>query len=189
MRTTITMIVALLIGITGLQAQTTINDVKLPASFKPADAPQLFYNGGGIRKKLFFKVYVAGLYLTGKSQNAEAIVNADEAMAVKLTVTSSVVSSDNMSEAIQEGFEMSLDGNTDALQSKIDQFISTFQKSPINEGDLFDIVYIPGTGVQISKNGILQVTVSGLDFKKALFGIWLSDDPISDDLKEGMLGL
>ena len=29
----------------------------------------------------------------------------------------------------------------------------------------------------------------GLDFKKALFGIWLSNDPVDEDLKDAMLGV
>jgi len=34
----------------------------------------------------------------------------------------------------------------------------------------------------------LKVQVPGLAFKQALFGIWLSDDPVQDSLKEAMLG-
>ena len=48
--------------------------------------------------------------------------------------------------------------------------------------------YEPGKGVSVIRNGTVKVTVEGLDFKKALFGIWLSDDPIQDSLKEEMLG-
>jgi hypothetical protein len=35
----------------------------------------------------------------------------------------------------------------------------------------------------------LQETIAGLDFKIALFGIWLGKDPVSTSLKEGMLGV
>ena len=50
---------------------------------------------------------------------------------------------------------------------------------------LFDL---PGKGVLTFKNSKLLSTITGLDFKRSLFGIWLSDDPVDDDLKEGMLG-
>ena len=62
------------------------------------------------------------------------------------------------------------------------------KKSPIAEGDVFDIVYVPGTGVESYKNGKLQSTIKGLDFKKALFGIWLSKKPADVNLKKAMLG-
>lgn len=169
------------------QAQLTINDVTLPATLKAGES-SVTLNGGGIRKKLFFKLYVGGLYLTNKSSDAAGIIKADEAMAVKLQITSGMISSENMSEAINEGFENSTGGNTAPLKEKISKFVDTFKKSEIVEGNVFDIVYVPGVGVQSYKNGKLQSTIEGLDFKKALFGIWLSDKPADDDLKKAMLG-
>ncbi len=169
------------------QAQVTINDVTLPATMKAGDA-SIVLNGGGVRKKVFFKLYVGGLYLSEKSSDANAIINADKAMAVKLEITSGMISSDNMSEAISEGFEKSTNGNIAPLKSQIAKFIDTFKKSEIVEGNVFDIIYVPGVGIQSYKNGKLQSTVKGMDFKKALFGIWLCDEPADDDLKEAMLG-
>ena len=169
------------------QAQVTINDVTLPATMKAGDG-SINLNGGGVRKKLFFKLYVGGLYLTTKSANAKAIIDADEAMAVKLEITSAMISSDNMSEAINEGFEKSTGGNVAPLKTKISQFVDTFKKSEIVEGNVFDIIYVPGTGVQSYKDGKLQSTIDGMDFKKALFGIWLGHEPADDNLKDAMLG-
>lgn len=34
-----------------------------------------------------------------------------------------------------------------------------------------------------------QEALPGLEFKKALFGIWFSDDPVDEDLKDAMLGV
>ena len=34
------------------------------------------------------------------------------------------------------------------------------------------------------KKGVIE----GYDFKKALFGIWLGDNPADEGLKEGLLG-
>lgn len=169
------------------QAQVTINGVTLPASMKAGDQT-ISLNGGGIRKKLFFKLYVGGLYLSNKSSEAKAIIDADEAMAVKLQITSGMISSENMSEAINEGFEKSTGGNVAPLKDNISKFVDTFKKSEIVEGNVFDIVYVPGKGVESYKNGKLQSTVEGMDFKKALFGIWLCDEPADEDLKEKMLG-
>lgn len=169
------------------EAQVTINDVTLPATMKAGDGT-VSLNGGGVRKKLFFKLYVGGLYLSSKSSDANAIINADEAMAVKLQITSGMISSENMSEAITEGFENSTNGNTAPLKSKIDAFVNTFKKSEIVEGNVFDIVYVPGVGVESYKNGKLEGTIEGIDFKKALFGIWLGNKPADEDLKAAMLG-
>jgi len=109
-------------------------------------------------------------------------------MAVKLQITSAMIDSDNMSEAINEGFEKSTKNNVAPLKDKIAQFVATFGKEEIVEGNIFDIIYVPGTGVESYKNGKLQSTITGMEFKKALFGIWLCGDPADEDLKKGMLG-
>lgn len=178
----------LLLNINTTEAQTTINGITLPAKIKQ-ETTELVLNGGGVRTKVFFKLYVAGLYLPAKNKNGNEIAAADKATAIRLTITSGLVDSEKMSEAIREGFGKSMKGNTAPLKTQIDNFIGTFKKEEIKEGDTFELWYIPGTGVKAFKNGKLQTTVAGLDFKKALFGIWLSDSPVDDDLKEGLLGL
>ena len=55
-------------------------------------------------------------------------------------------------------------------------------------GNVYDFIYVPGKGVEIYKNGQLASTIQGLDFKKAMFGIWLCDKPAQESLKEAMLG-
>lgn len=168
-------------------SQLTLNGVKLPAKVKGNNS-ELTLNGGGVRKKAFFKVYVIGLYLGQKSKDATAIIKNNEEALVQLQITSSVVSSSNMSEAIEEGFGKSMKGNTTPLKAKIEAFINNFKKEPIKEGDVFVLDYIPGVGVKTFKNGILLSTIEGEDFKKALFGIWLGADPIDAGVKTGMLG-
>jgi hypothetical protein len=182
-----TVLLALAITLTA-NAQLTLNEVTLAAKIKK-DNNELLLNGGGIRKKAFFKLYTAGLYLTAKSKSGAEIVTADKATAIQLTITSSVISSSNMSEAILEGFEKSTKGNITPFKTRIDAFINTFKKEEIKEGDVFEIWYIPGEGVKSYKNGKFQGSIAGLDFKKALFGIWLSDTPVDEDLKKGLLGL
>ncbi len=168
-------------------AQMTLNGVTLPAELTFSEQ-SLELNGGGIRKKYFFSLYTAGLYLSQKSKDASSIMGADETMAIRLEITSSMINSGNMSEAITEGFENSTGGNTGPVQDRVDELLKAFSSESIEIGDVFDIVYIPGTGSQTYKNGSLKSTINGLDFKKALFGVWLSDKPASTDLKKGMLG-
>ena len=69
----------------------------------------------------------------------------------------------------------------------MDAFLDVFSEE-IKDGDVFDLVYLPGEGVRVLKNGDQRATIGDLEFKKALFGIWLSDEPAQEDLKEKMLG-
>lgn len=168
-------------------AQLTLNGVTMPAKVK-GNSSDLTLNGGGIRKKAFFKVYVIGLYLEQKSKDATAVIKNNDEVIVQLKITSSVVSSSNMSEAIEEGFEKSMNGNIAPLKAKIEAFINTFKKEEIKEGDVFVLHYVPGVGVKTSKNNKYISTIEGEDFKKALLGIWLGADPIDANLKKSLLG-
>jgi hypothetical protein len=170
------------------EAQMTLNSVTLPAKIN-RDNTDLVLNGGGIRKKFgMVKVYVIGLYTPDKNKNGNDIISNDKPLAVRLTITSGMATSSRMADAIQEGFGKSMKGNTAPLQSQINTLIETFKKEEIKEGDIFELWYIPGAGLKSYKNGQLKSTIPGADFKKAFFGIWLSDTPVDEDLKKEMLG-
>ena len=82
--------------------------------------------------------------------------------------------------------EKSTKGNEGQFSNEISAFKAAF-KEEIKVNDVYDIVYLPQTGVEIHKNGTKHSTIKGYAFKKALFGIWLCDDTADEDLKEGML--
>ena len=166
--------------------QTEVGGVQLPNTLR--ESKQLKLNGGGIREKLWIDLYVGGLYLQQKSSDAQQIINADKPMAIYMEIVSTLITSENMIEAVKEGFQKSTNGNTKPLKSEIAAFQSAFS-APIVEKDTYTILYTPGKGVLVSKNKKHITTIKGLAFKRALFGIWLCDEPADEDLKEGMLGL
>lgn len=169
-------------------AQTTVSGVNFPATHK-LDKSDLKLNGAGIRKKAgFIEVYVAGMYLKHTSKDGNAIMKADEPQNVHIVITSSLVNSKNFIEATKEGFQKSTSGNTKPIQAKVDKFLSLFLKESISKGDAFDLNYIPGKGVEVLKKGKFVDVIPGLDFKTALFGIWIGNDPVDSKLKTGLLG-
>lgn len=166
-------------------AQMKVGGAVLPAT-------ETFYgetvrlNGAGVREKLWIDLYAAGLYLNEKTSEASMVLNAEKPMAIKLHIVSKLISSDKMIDAVTEGFEKSTNGNTAPIQKEINTLISFF-KEDIKQDDVFDLVYLPSKGVVAYKNGEEKGIVPGKEFKKALFGIWLSNNPADDDLKERML--
>ncbi|MGM0570778.1 chalcone isomerase family protein [Marinobacter sp.] len=152
-----------------------------------ARGQQLALNGAGVRSRFFIKLYVAALYLPEESSDSKAILAADEPQAIALHVTSGRINSDNMTEATLEGFEKSTGGNLAPIQREVDQLLRVFADE-IREGDVFDLVYVPGEGVQVIKNGELGDTIGDRAFKEALFGIWIGDEPAQGSLKDDMLG-
>ena len=147
---------------------------------------RLVLNGWGVRTKTFLQLYSAGLYLTQPSSNPAAIVSANQPMAIRIEITSRFVSQEKLVTSLAEGFHAATDGNLAPIRRQIDQFRGCF-KDDITRGDVFDMVYIPTSGVVVNKNGQLKGVVPGADFKTALFKIWLSDKPVDENLKQAML--
>lgn len=164
----------------------TVGGVDVPDTYT-ANSTELQLNGAGTRSKFFIDLYVGSLYVPQAQSNGNVVVDADEPQAITLHITSGMITSDRMTEATLEGFEASTNGDMASIQSDIDQFMAVF-KEEIKEGDVFDLVYVPGEGVKVRKNNEDKGIVGGLEFKKALFGIWLSDEPAQNSLKKKMLG-
>lgn len=167
-------------------AQTKAGGATIPNTVS-FEGEKLVLNGVGVREKFWMDMYAGALYLSAKSSNANTIMNADEPMAIKIHIVSKLISSDKMIDAVTEGFENSTKGNVAPLKTEIDKFIGFF-RDEISKDDVFDIVYLPSKGVVVYKNGNEQGTIKGKEFKKALFGIWLSNNPADKKLKDGMLG-
>jgi len=167
-------------------AQTQVGAVTLPNTVN-FGGQDLALNGAGIRKKaMVLKLYSGGLYLANPSSDAKSIINSGDHMAIKLHITSGFISSDAMKEAVIDGFDASMDGDTTSLTKEIEKFVSFFNEE-ITEDNIFDITYQGNRGVVVYKNGAELGSITGSDFKKALFGIWLGDDPADKKLKKAML--
>lgn len=151
------------------------------------DGHTLYLNGEGPRKKAFITVYDTALYLTEKGSNADAIIAADHPMAISLIIRSKLATAKRISSAFNEGLEKSTGGNTQDIKAETQTFLSVFKQGVVKE-DAFQFVYSPDIGTKIYKNGESMATIEGAVFKAALFGIWLSTDPISTKLKMQLLG-
>lgn len=170
------------------QAQSSkIGGIELKESIK-LGKNTLQLNGAGQRTKLFIDLYIAALYLSNKSQDAQTIINADEPMLIQIHVISNLITSENLTRGTMEGFSKATNNKTEAIQAQINDFLDAF-KETIKIGDMFEIVYLPNKGVTVIKNRhIVKTLAVDLTFKRALFGIWLSDKPAQQSLKDKLLG-
>lgn len=167
-------------------AALEVDGVNVPETYS-AMGTELKLNGAGTRSKWFLDLYVGGLYVPSTIDDGQAIINADEPQAITLHIISGMITSDKMKAATMEGFENATGGDLSKIQSEVDAFLDVFTDE-IVDGDVFDLVFLPGEGTRVLKNGEARSTIEGFEFKKALFGIWLSDQPAQEDLKEKMLG-
>lgn len=144
-------------------------------------------NGAGIRKKLFIKLYVGSLYTASGAGSASEVIDADEVMAIRLNMLSDLLTRKKMVAALKDGFKKSTGGDMAPIQSGIDQLIEVMPEK-IKPGTEMTLAYEPGVGTHLMDGDQSISVIEGLDFKQALFGIWLSDKPAQKSLKKAMLG-
>ena len=178
--------IILLLGFSFNASAREVAGIDVPETFEYS-GKTMQLNGVGIRKKAFIKLYIGSLYLTEKSSDADKIIADDSAMAIRLNIKSSLISPKRMKSATLEGFEKSTGGNIEPIKSQIDAMLATFDAG-VSSGDSYTLVNIPGSGVDIVRNTEKVATIPSIEFKKALFGIWLSNDPVQANLKNEMLG-
>ena len=181
-------IIILLILICGLSNAhaAEIGGIHMPDKIEIAQ-DVLMLNGAGIRTQFFLDVYVAGLYLRRKNISAAEIIAADEPMAIRLHVVSSMITAEIMAQATRAGFLKSTAGDITPIQSEIETFIKIFNQK-IARNDVYELVYLPGRGVTAYRNQKPRTVTTGFPFKQALFGIWLCDKPVQQALKDALLG-
>lgn len=146
----------------------------------------LVLNGAGIRSKFFMDLYVGSLYVPTPLSTTSAVIDAPIA-AIRLNITSGMITSEKMRNAITEGFEQATADNTTDIQPQIDTFMALFNEE-IKEGDQFTLLTSKEHGVTAYKNDQEQATIKGEMFRQALLKIWLGDKPAQKSLKEAMLG-
>src|ERR1041385_6300184 len=103
----------------------------------------LVLNGAGLRKKLFIKVYVGGLYLPAKQSNAAAVLAADAPRRQVMHFLYSV-SKDQMCDAWNEGLE----NNTKNASAEVKGAFKTLCNlmEPIPKGNRLILTYRTGGG-------------------------------------------
>ena len=148
---------------------------------------KLILNGHGTRIRFFMKAYEGSLYLESTSNNAEKIINDDAPMSIRMDVISSLVTPDAMKIALNEGLEKSTGNNTSPITKEIKQLNSNLN-SEVKAGDFFEFIYLPNSGTHVLKNSESIDVIPGIEFKKAFFGIFLSNNPIQKNMKKAMLG-
>lgn len=166
-----------------------ISGVEIPGTLTLANCgPELVLNGAGVRKKLFFDIYIGALYLPAKSNDASAILASSAPASVVMHFLYKKVSRKKITDAWTDGLADNLSAaEMRALRPRLDKFNALFRS--MRRNGIIQLNYLPGKGTEVWINGEYRDTVRGEDFFHSLLGIWLGTHPVSDSLKQHMLGL
>ena len=145
-------------------------------------------NGAGIRTKFFFKIYVGALYLTEKQTSAKVILEGSKANRIAMHFLYDEVEKEKLVDAWLEGFEDNVTSDVfSALKDRLDKFNQMF--SDMHKGDLVLLDYIPQKGTRVMIKGDVKGVIEGADFNRALLSVWLGKEPVTEELKDAMLGI
>ena len=147
----------------------------------------LVLNGMGVREATILRlhVYVAGLYLEARSSDASRIIAAEETKRLVLSFVRDV-GRDNLVAAWNEGFGKSGGPVAPGIRDRLATLNGWMVD--VKRGDTLTFTQIPGKGIGVEVKGQAQGTLDGADFSRALWGIWLGDQPPNQKLKVGLLG-
>ncbi|MCM2267915.1 MAG: chalcone isomerase family protein [Elusimicrobiales bacterium] len=162
----------------------TLKGVTMPGTVMLEKTP-LVLNGVGLRTKVVFKVYVAGLYLERPSSDGLAISASEQHKLMDLVFLRAVDGAD-VAKAISDGFS----NNAGEVLPAIKERIAMFEKliPSVKKGDKLSFVCRPGAGVEVLANGKTAGAIEGKDFAEALLRVWLGPKPSDKALQAGLLG-
>jgi Chalcone isomerase-like len=171
------------------QEKFSLNGVTVPRTID-FENEKLQLNGFGSRTKFWTEVYVQALYLTILSEDAKDILESDTNMGIRLQITSSLVSSQKLSKSLHKGMVKSIgEENLPQFQSQLALLEKLLNREATVQNDAFNLIYSSTEkSISVFKNNKLEGKIPGLDFKKAFFGIWLSNNPVDAELKDALLG-
>lgn len=183
MRTVIPALLALLLALPA--GAGTLAGVTLPDK-ADADGKSLVLNGMGLRKKLFIKVYVGGLYLSQKEKSASKVLGADVPRRMVLSFIYDV-SKDQMCEAWDEGLEANVPNAPAEVKKNFTTLCSWMDG--VGEGQKLIMTYVPGQGTHVEVGGKAKGTLPGKPTADAILSTWIGQKPgPGEDFKKAVLG-
>jgi hypothetical protein len=148
--------------------------------------------GVGLRKKVFFKVYAIGLYVSdqalagplaahkGKAATPalyKELLTGDYSREVVLKFTRDI-GKEKIQEAMREALPQ-------ADKAKTDTFVSYFPE--VKVGQECALRWAGGGDLEVTMGGQPKPPIPG--FAATVFGIWLGDKPIQENIKAGLVSM
>lgn len=160
-----------------------VEGVQLPDRLE-VQGETLHHNGHGIRKKLFFDIYIGSLYTATPVHSLSEVLASPGAKLIRMDFLYKKVEKEKIIEAFREG----LANQSAALAAgeEAQAFLAWFSRDFVR-GDRVELGLGGDGTVTARHNGELLGTLRSPTFAEAVLGIYLGDKPADARLKAGML--
>jgi hypothetical protein len=129
-------------------------------------------------------VYDAALYLPGDAVGKDALRDVPKRLELRYHIS---IKGEKFGESAEPFLKKNVRaGELAGLRPRIEQLNRLYRD--VKEGDRYALDYAPGKGTTLSLNGSPLGTIEGADFAAAYYAIWLGAKPISDTMRDELIG-
>lgn len=162
---------------------SVVEGVEFPAIVESEGLRMDLHATGVFRWRIFFKPYVAALYLTDPGDAGNVL--ADVPKRLELSYFYEIAGPD-FGKAAETLLARNL-GQAELrdLAPAIRDMHALYRD--VKPGDRYALTYVPERGTELALNGTPLGVVPGAEFASAYFGIWLGEVPLDDSLKQQLL--
>ena len=149
------------------------------------DGVQLYLSGTALlRYMLFIKAYAGAFYLPRGKSGDQALSDIPKYLVLEYRVG---ISAEDFAKATSQKIRDSVSSEEyERLRPDIDRFNRLYRD--VNAGDRYALGYIPGRGTRLIYNTTPLGMIEGYEFSRAVFSIWLGDNPIDTSFRDRLLG-
>ena len=154
------------------------------------ESRDLVLNGAGLRTRFrIVKVYVIGLYLPEKKNDAPAVLALAGPKRAAIHMLRDV-GADTFTDALVEGLKANhSEADYKALEPRVKELSDIMAQIGEAKNGMMIALDWTGSATRLVVNGKpAGKPIAGEDFYKALLRIWIGDNPVQDDLKRSLLG-
>ena len=166
-----------------------VKGVKFGDTYQVANQ-SLQLNGAGVRVKMIFDVYAAGLYVTKKDKTAAGVISQTGAKGMQMVLLRNLTGQE-FAESMVAGFKKNAtEAEMAKYQGRLDEMLALMKTfGSVKKGTTIHMYLVPGVGTRVLVDGAQKgADIPGDDFFNAILKIWLGKSPVDEDLKEALLG-
>ena len=142
-------------------------------------------SGAALLKYMFFiEAYTGALYLAYNAAGSDALEDIPKHLVLEYGVN---LSSQDFAQATMAQIKASVTKSVfQRLVPKIESLNQLYKD--VQPKDRYALTYLPGHGTQLTLNSVPLGTIEGSEFARALFGIWIGENPIDKTFRDRLLG-
>lgn len=134
---------------------------------------------------VFIKAYVGAIYLPPDVRSSHALKDVPKQLVLEYFHP---IGADGFRTATRKALRRNVNDETfRQIEPRLVQLNELYQD--VKPNDRYSLTYVPGRGTELALNGVGLGVIPGAEFARAVFSIWIGQQPIDRGFKETILGV